>query len=73
MAIRSLRRTLLQYGGGNHRVGRCYREVLPFGREMIEEVLIAQVKGVQEEHDLENLRDSNQRAREGRRCPLKHE
>jgi hypothetical protein len=37
---------------------------------LVEEVLIARVKGAEEEHDLENLRDGHRRAREGRKMPL---
>ena len=40
-------------------------ESLLFGRELVEEVLIAQVKGAEEEHELENLGDCHQRTREG--------
>jgi hypothetical protein len=37
---------------------------------LVEEVLIAQVKGAEEEHDLENLRDCHRRTREGQKMPL---
>jgi hypothetical protein len=55
---------------GNHRIDWCHQEVFLLRCELIEEVLIVQMNDAQEEHDLENLRDGHQRAREGRKVPL---
>ena len=54
----------------SNRVDRCHQEVLLFGRELVEEVLIVQVKGAEEEHDLENLWDGYRQTREGQKMPL---
>ncbi len=59
-----------EFSVGNNRVDQCHQEVLLFGRKLVEEVLIAQVKGAEEEHDLENLRDCHRRTREGQKMPL---
>ncbi len=45
---------------GDHRIDRCHQEVFLFRYKLIEKALIAQMNGAQEEHDLENLRDSHQ-------------
>ena len=45
---------------GHHRINQCSRQVFLLGRKLIQKALIAQVDGMQEEHDLENLRDGYQ-------------
>jgi hypothetical protein len=59
-----------EFSVGDDRVDRCDREVLLFGGKLVEEILIARVKGAEEEHDLQNLRDGHRRTREGRKMPL---
>ncbi len=55
---------------GHHRINKCSRQVFLLGRELMQKVLIARVDGTQEEHDLENLRDGYQQARECQKIPL---
>ncbi len=43
-----------------NRINSGRRKILLFGGKLIEETLVGWVDGVQEQHDLENLRDHNQ-------------
>ncbi len=56
---------------GHHRINRCRQQVFLLGSKLIQKALIGRMDGTQEEHDLENLRDGHQRAKEGQKIPLK--
>jgi hypothetical protein len=47
------------FGIQENRINGGRRKILLYGGKLIEETLLAWVNGVQEEHDLENLRDCN--------------
>jgi hypothetical protein len=55
---------------GHHRINQCSQQVFLLGCKLIQKTLIARVDGMQEQHDLENLRDGYQQARECQKIPL---